>query len=76
VLLYDEALKTGKAPKYKAGHQRAGEIQDLLDWQFQHLLDVAKKAKWLPRELSLDKRWIAGNSKLLYQPTASAKFAT
>jgi hypothetical protein len=52
-LLFDEALKTGKIPKYKHG-KRKGENQDLLDWQFSHLLKVAKKAKWLPKQLTLD----------------------
>ena len=41
-LLYDDALKTGRAPQ-----------QHLLKWSFYELLDVAKEAKWLPEELTL-----------------------
>jgi hypothetical protein len=51
-LLFEEAIQTGKAPKYKKG-----ETKDLLDWTFFELLDVAKEAKWLPQRLKLDERW-------------------
>ena len=44
-MLYDEALKTGKAPK-----------KPLLKWDLGDLLTVAKAAKWLPKELQLDPR--------------------
>ena len=44
-MLYDEALKTGKAPK-----------KPLLKWDLGDLLTVAKAAKWLPKELQLDQR--------------------
>jgi hypothetical protein len=44
-LLYDEAVKTGKAPK-----------KPLLKWDLGDLLTVAKAAKWLPEELHLDKQ--------------------
>jgi|SRR5271165_791798 len=47
-LLYDEALQTGKAP------QKKGKTKKLLEWSFFELLDVAKEAKWLPEELTLD----------------------
>jgi hypothetical protein len=45
-MLYDEALKTGKAPAKKP----------LLKWDLGDLLKVAKAAKWLPRDLQLDPR--------------------
>jgi hypothetical protein len=54
-LLFDEALRTGKAPKFKKG-PRKGQTLDLLEWKFFHLLDVAKEAKWLPEELHLDEK--------------------
>jgi hypothetical protein len=54
--LYDDALKTGKAPNYKGDHPRKGEIKELLEWQLYDLLAVAKKAKWLPEKLTLEKR--------------------
>ena len=49
-LLYDDAVKTGKAPK------QGEKTKDLLDWSFYELLDVAKAANWLPKRLTLDKR--------------------
>jgi hypothetical protein len=49
---YDEALKTGKAPKCVWGKRR-GEPKELLNWNFLQLLNVAKHAKWLPEELTL-----------------------
>jgi hypothetical protein len=54
-LLFEEALRTGKAPKYTKG-VRKGETLDLLDWKFFQLLDVAKAAKWLPENLYLEER--------------------
>jgi hypothetical protein len=45
-MLYDEALKTGEAPRKKP----------LLKWDLGDLLKVAKAAKWLPEELQLDPR--------------------
>jgi hypothetical protein len=47
-LFIKEAHKTGKAPK-----------KDLLDWTFFELLDVAKQAKLLPEELTLEEDWIS-----------------
>jgi hypothetical protein len=45
-MLYDQALKTGKAPAKKP----------LLKWNLGDLLKVAKAAKWLPKDLQLDPR--------------------
>ena len=49
-LLFDKAVKTAKAPK------RKGKTKHLLDWQLSELLNVAKEAKWLPEELTLDEK--------------------
>jgi hypothetical protein len=46
--LYEDALKTQKAPKEK------GKTKHLLKWSFYELLDVAKEAKWIPEELKLE----------------------
>jgi len=46
-LLYDEVLKTGKAPKKR-----------VLKWDLGDLLTVAKAANWLPEELQLDQRLV------------------
>lgn len=54
-VLYDEAIQTGKEPKYTKG-KRKGKTKDLLEWQFFELLEVASKAKWIPIELKLDEK--------------------
>jgi hypothetical protein len=46
-LLYEEALKTGKAPV------RDGKPKPLLEWSFFELLKVAIAASWLPEEVTL-----------------------
>src|SRR5260370_30950955 len=57
--LYEDALKTGKTPRYNRG-KRIGETLDLLEWSFYQLLDVATEAKWLPGTLILDKNLMVG----------------
>jgi hypothetical protein len=52
--LYEDALKTGEAPKYGRRDKRKGETKDLLEWSFYELLAVAKKANWIPGELELE----------------------
>jgi hypothetical protein len=52
-IFFKEAIQTGKAPRFSKG-KRKGEFLELLDWSFFQLLDVAKKAKWVPEELELD----------------------
>jgi hypothetical protein len=45
------------ATKYKAGHPREGQTKDLLEWSLNDLFIVAKKAKWIPATLTLEKRF-------------------
>jgi hypothetical protein len=65
-LLYDDALKTGRAPTHK------GRTKHLLDWKFSEFLRVAKAANWLPEELQLDER-LAGRPVDKPVPTDSIR---